>query len=204
MTLTDEPKQKWGAFLDKTKLDFFLKYSGETILDAGCGRGVYTKELNKKKFAVGIDSSKTVIKDARKKYPGVKFIVANVCKLPFKDNSFDTVICSDVLEHLKDDLKGLKEMVRVCRKNIIATVPSEKIPKIFRVLGVVWYSREDHTHVRYYSYERLKKLFKLVKMDCEIRPWYPSQNIIIKFIKSILISFGIFPDFMVIGYKKRS
>ena len=44
--------------------------------------------------------------------------------LPYEDNSFDTVICSDVLEHLSDDKKALNDLMRVAKKKVIITVPA--------------------------------------------------------------------------------
>lgn len=47
-------------------------------------------------------------------------------ELPYKDGSFDTVICSDVLEHLNVHEQAIGELLRVARKKIIITVPAYK------------------------------------------------------------------------------
>lgn len=47
-------------------------------------------------------------------------------KLPYEDNSFDTVICSDVLEHLSSHKQAIEELLRIARKKIIITVPAYK------------------------------------------------------------------------------
>lgn len=44
--------------------------------------------------------------------------------LPYEDNSFDTVICSDVLEHVKLHGDAIEELFRVARKKVIITVPA--------------------------------------------------------------------------------
>lgn len=44
--------------------------------------------------------------------------------LPYPDNSFDTVICSDVLEHIGRHKRALGELVRIARKKVIITVPA--------------------------------------------------------------------------------
>lgn len=53
------------------------------------------------------------------------FIRADGHRLPFKNNSFDTVVYSDILEHAADPLKMLLEGKRVTRDLIVATVPDE-------------------------------------------------------------------------------
>jgi|GEM_PF-365587 len=46
--------------------------------------------------------------------------------LPYADNSFDTVICSDVLEHLGPHKQAMAELLRIARKKVIVTVPAYK------------------------------------------------------------------------------
>ena len=46
--------------------------------------------------------------------------------LPYKDNSFDTVICSDVLEHLGPHKQAVGELLRIARKKVIISVPAYK------------------------------------------------------------------------------
>ncbi|MFC1653807.1 class I SAM-dependent methyltransferase [Patescibacteria group bacterium] len=58
-------------------------------------------------------------------WPKMKKVKASATKLPFKDNSFDVVVNSDVLEHLpkKDRQTAINEMARVCKKKLIIGVP---------------------------------------------------------------------------------
>tara|TARA_B110000503_G_scaffold90897_1_gene137361 strand:+ start:101 stop:871 length:771 start_codon:yes stop_codon:yes gene_type:complete len=43
-------------------------------------------------------------------------VKADICDLPFKDNSFDVVFCNHVLEHITDDKKAMQELFRVMKK----------------------------------------------------------------------------------------
>jgi len=54
-------------------------------------------------------------------------IKADICKLPFEDNSFDFILCNHVLEHIPDDTKAMQELYRVLRPNGIAIlqIPQE-------------------------------------------------------------------------------
>ncbi len=47
-------------------------------------------------------------------------IKADICNLPFNDNSFDYILCNHVLEHIYDDEKAMKEIYRILNKNGIA------------------------------------------------------------------------------------
>ena len=44
-------------------------------------------------------------------------VKADICNLPFKDNSFDVVFCNHVLEHITDDTKAMQELFRVMKKD---------------------------------------------------------------------------------------
>lgn len=49
-------------------------------------------------------------------------VKADICDLPFKDNSYDTIICNHVLEHIKDDTKAMHEIFRVLKPNGMAVL----------------------------------------------------------------------------------
>ena len=52
-------------------------------------------------------------------------VKADICALPFRDNSFDFILCNHVLEHIPDDVTAMKELYRVLKKGgtLIAQVP---------------------------------------------------------------------------------
>lgn len=91
------------------------------ILDVGCGFGNLIAELqNKYNFSVhGLDLSSYAIEKAD---PSVrkKIKMGNILKLPFKKNSFDLVICFDVIYYLtpKETIKAIKNLIRVTREYI--------------------------------------------------------------------------------------
>jgi len=103
-----------------------IKYS--SILDAGCGEGFTLDRLLKNYIGeslVGIDNSNAAINLGRRIFPYLDLRLADIYNLPFKNNSKDLVICTEVLEHLRDPQKALKEMIRVSRKYLILSVPNE-------------------------------------------------------------------------------
>lgn len=198
MRQLERVRAEWGAFLDKAKASYIAKNCGRRVLDVGCGKGVYAEFLAERGFEVlGIDSETNLLPRRGK----ASYAVADVYSLPFKDSSFDTVLCLDVLEHLEDDVSGLREAARVARRNIVATVPNACVPRAFKLVGVTWCSREDPTHVRYYSEAELRELFKKVSLKPEIISWYPGSNTLIGLVKLVLRKIGVFPDYMVVATK---
>lgn len=110
---------------------------GDKILEVGCGDGFYLHLLSnlgiKNLKLVGVDVDKNALKSARKNLKGKKVTLKHgdvMEKLPFKDNSFDKIIMSEVAEHLPDDVKGLKEVYRVIKPGgiLCLTVPSANYP----------------------------------------------------------------------------
>ncbi|MAS33059.1 MAG: hypothetical protein CL610_03570 [Anaerolineaceae bacterium] len=105
------------------------------ILDMPCGRGFY---LNMFRYVsgcklVGADLDWEVMQKARHNIghlPDIMLNHANIYALPYPDNTFDGVILSEVLEHLDDDVGGLKEALRVLKPGGIAaiTVPNANYP----------------------------------------------------------------------------
>ncbi len=84
------------------------------ILDVGCGTGANLEMLSHFGGAEGVDVSDDALEFCRGK--GLKAQKGLAEKLPFEDESFDITTALDVVEHLDDDVAGLREMFRVTRK----------------------------------------------------------------------------------------
>jgi SAM-dependent methyltransferase len=99
------------------------------VIDIGCGPGVLLERIIKstgrkpEEFA-GVDFQ--VDPEARQRLPEVSFHEAKIEKLPFADASFDTVICTHVLEHILDIRSAVAELRRICRGTLIVVVPKER------------------------------------------------------------------------------
>lgn len=105
------------------------------VLDAGCGSGRHLRALAKLPDLeiVGIDRNQSDLNDALtglRNMPDAlteNFFVtrADIKNLPFESATFDCVICSEVLEHIPEHEKALKELVRVLKPegNIVVSVP---------------------------------------------------------------------------------
>jgi methionine biosynthesis protein MetW len=96
------------------------------ILDLGCGDGNVSQLYLQKGKVTGVDISETALKISQKR--GIKTVNHNLNELPlpFRKESFDVIILTDVLEHLFDPYKMIIECKRIVKKNgkIIITVPN--------------------------------------------------------------------------------
>ena len=93
------------------------KYLSGRILDAGCSIGYGLEIISKNaKDIIGIELSKDIALFGKKKFKK-DIINADVREIPFIDQSFDTVISFEVLEHIANQNDFLKEVVRVTNKN---------------------------------------------------------------------------------------
>lgn len=100
----------------------------KTILDAGCGEGFTMDRLSKNGIGdkiEGVEYSKDAILLGKKHFPNLIFKEGSAYDLPYKDNSFDLVVCTEVLEHLDEPRKALKELIRVSGKYVAVSVPNE-------------------------------------------------------------------------------
>ncbi|MBK6751057.1 MAG: class I SAM-dependent methyltransferase [Pyrinomonadaceae bacterium] len=84
------------------------------ILDVGCGTGANLEMLSKFGEAEGVDVSDDALEFCRLK--GLKVQKGLAENLPYVDETFDLTTALDVVEHLDDDVAGLKEMLRVTKR----------------------------------------------------------------------------------------
>lgn len=98
---------------------------GGSVLDAATGRGYLARRLREK---VDADTKVSAIDIVlpEKRTDGVSYQQATLTKLPFEDNTFDTVVCTHALEHIKDYQLALEELRRVCKKRLIIVVPKQR------------------------------------------------------------------------------
>lgn len=144
-----------GGFNELFKVTFGLvkKIRGvKSVLDVGCGPGVYCAEFNRRGFSVvGVDYASSVIDKAKKDFPHLKFVVGSAYELPFGDNSFDLVSCIGVLQCVYYPEKIIKELCRVSKKHVIVStlLRNKKLAEPLRFLKKkletdAWPTRDYH------------------------------------------------------------
>ena len=141
------------------------------ILDIGCGEGRHTIKACQQKGAVCIGGDfgfKSLVETKKKlafhkalndlSCKSVDLSCMDVTKLPFENSSFDSVICSEVLEHIPDDTKAISELVRILKpkKNLAVSVPRFWPEKICWFLSDEYFNA-NMGHVRIYKKKSLIK-----------------------------------------------
>jgi 2-polyprenyl-6-hydroxyphenyl methylase/3-demethylubiquinone-9 3-methyltransferase len=112
--------------LNKPRFEFFDRYvsnwQGLKALDVGCGGGFSCEFMAKRGVIVsGIDRSQPCIEVARKhaamSYLEIDYRCGVAETMPYPDNTFDVVICVDVLEHVDDVRRVIAEISRILKPN---------------------------------------------------------------------------------------
>ncbi len=99
-----------------------------SVLDAGCGEGHVTgwiAEAFPAARVAGVDGRDDALDALRARSPGVEAALGDVYSLPFADDAFEVVICTEVMEHLEEPERGLAELARVASRALVLTVPHE-------------------------------------------------------------------------------
>ena len=119
---------KWGAKVSDRDL---LNGQGKTALDVGCAYGFAVDVLKSLGYdSLGVDISRYSIKQAKKKIRIVDFAVCDMQSgLPFKKESFDLVTCFEVIEHLANPLRAIKNISSICKNTMIYTTPNKLVEK---------------------------------------------------------------------------
>jgi SAM-dependent methyltransferase len=109
--------------------------SGASVLDVGCGPGTFAAfALDRGMKVTGIDEDRRAVAAAAAAVPGAEFRAGDAHQPDFPDDSFDVVACIQVLAHVTNPLKVLREAARV-------VVPGG------RIIATVW-GREEECDVR--------------------------------------------------------
>jgi SAM-dependent methyltransferase len=146
-------------------------HEGDTVLDLGCGFGRHAFEAARRGArVVALDAGAEEVRGVRDTFAAMVAageLARDVCAsavqgdalaLPFADATFDRVICSEVLEHIPDDLSAMRELARVLRRGgtMAVTVPREGPERINWALSDQ-YHNVPGGHIRIYSRALLEK-----------------------------------------------
>jgi ubiquinone/menaquinone biosynthesis C-methylase UbiE len=101
---------------------------GDNLLEVGCGGGHVLQQFPQAR-RTGIDLSANMLRRAGARLNGtVQLLRGSAERLPFPDRFFDVVLCTEVLEHVKDPAVVIAELIRVAKPNarVVVSIPNER------------------------------------------------------------------------------
>ncbi len=120
--IKDVPVNKRETDLNSKCRHFILdNIKGKTVIDVACGRGALLKAVAEKYPKATLHGTDIVC--PRIDIPCTEAPIEN---LPFADKSFDTVLCTHVLEHVREHRRALKEIMRITKRRLIIVVPKQR------------------------------------------------------------------------------
>jgi len=137
---------------------------GYKILDIGCGSGRHVCEASRfnQVVSIGADIDPQEVAQARQRLTWHQEMgecqgewgtcVTDITHLPFQADSFDLVICSEILEHVHDQGIAVNEIIRVLKpnKNLVVSVPRYLPERICWALSKEYHTTESG-HIRIYK-----------------------------------------------------
>lgn len=130
-------------------------HAGRAVLDVGCGSAAYVLALMDEYSIVGIDHQAF---PSWSSGPG-RFAVIDADHLDgLRSDSVDTVLLFEVLEHLRYPEEVLRQARRICRKNVIVTVPNTDLSAGMRESRLIYFHWIDRTHVQFFNQTSLREL----------------------------------------------
>ena len=115
------------AFIHLQRYRYAQKEAKGMVLDLGCGLGYGSKILYRThNFVVSLDISDKALSYARIKYRGPIYVRGDAQMLPFKNESFDSVVALEIIEHVDNNAQMLKEVFRVLKRKgtLILSAPN--------------------------------------------------------------------------------
>jgi ubiquinone/menaquinone biosynthesis C-methylase UbiE len=107
------------------------------VLEVGCGEGIvlaYLADRTPGARFEGLEVDETALARARARCPDAALVRGDACELPYRDGSFDLVVCLEVLEHLPAPRRALREARRVSRGGCLLSVPHEPFFRLGNLL----------------------------------------------------------------------
>jgi SAM-dependent methyltransferase len=131
---------------------------GARVLDAGCGRSLFTEIRPHWPFMiVAADVEHALMRERKRDFSNVHWLVSGANPLPFRDGAFDTVFAGELIEHLVDPRLGVAEFGRVLHEGgvLILTTPNR-----LRLANVVDRSERPYSpdHLSELSYDEVHAL----------------------------------------------
>lgn len=150
------------------------------ILDAGCGEGfisdlVYKNVENVQ--IIGLEYMEEALKIAREMNKNINYVQGDIYDIPFEENAFDIVLCTEVLEHLQNPNLALQELMRVAKYAVVLSVPNEPWFCMGNLLALKNVRRFGNPidHINHWTYRGFVNFF-MKQNICDKDKCYPDRS----------------------------
>lgn len=168
MRVKDGPHLERGS---RVEVALKLLDKGDKLLDIGCGDGTLGYFANHKyRMVYEVDISENACEIAEKRGVITRKVNLNEEKLPFKNEYFDAITCSDVIEHVFEPYCLLAEIQRVCKRGGLVVISTPNIRHWYHLYTLIIKSRFPKTsgdiehwdggHLHYFTYKYMEELFR--------------------------------------------
>lgn len=166
------------AYGSKAFAAFGKWIEGKKVLEVGFGTGRFLKKISdEKKYSliVGVENSVSALK-SMKKYSDIHLVRADMFSLPFKDDTFDTVLNEGVIIYYKNYNEALREIIRV-GKNVITCVTNfYNLP--FTIYKKIRGGKFEYGWEKAFTGKELKDLYESLGMTgMELEGYYPAHSV---------------------------
>ncbi len=156
-------------------LNLTQQISFDSMLEIGCGEG-YIQQLLTPPQSLATDIDLPVVRDAKTRYPSARYAVADGTQMPLPAASFDLVIAIEVLEHVPQPIRLLKEANRLSQHYCIFSVPREPIWRVLNMMRGRYWSDFGNTpgHINHWSSRAFQRFIKQELTIIDIQhplPW---------------------------------
>ena len=113
--------------------------AGSTILDGGCGLSIWvTDEIRKKYNLYSVDCQIESVEFCRSYYQDDRYFLADLYSLTFDESFFDAMVLREVIEHIKEPERAIREISRILKKDglLILTTPNYSSSLLFFVENI--------------------------------------------------------------------
>ena len=159
----------WSSDVCSSDLEIYLKAKGR-VLDVGCGNGNLLYHLKDEGCAVyGVEPNKKSAKICKER--GLNVVCGGIQEANFLDNYFDTIVMSQVIEHVPSPTETLKEVHRILKSNGVVLIYCPNAESyLSKVFGQYWHGWHIPFHFYYFTKKTIKEMaektgFKVKKVS---------------------------------------
>ena len=179
----------------KAILQFLNTRQDDRVLEVGCGAGNILEQIPSRHLH-GIDLSHSLLEKSQRRLTQrqAKLTWSNAEHLPFADRQFQKLVCSEVLEHVTNPRRVIREMARLATADavLVISVPNERwidrVKTIIRALGLGQWLLQGNEN-SYSSPDRMTNEWHLHSFDLALLQKISKDILLIRQIKAIPFSF---------------